>query len=160
MLLQANERAHKEVLERLARAMDFIRSDVAMRTKADGSPIRVSAAEVCRRAGVHAKTLNNRNYCETTRRMVREFLKEVNSTNGSRKRVTKRRVDEKNAIIANWEASIVEWRTTMISVCLRGTNSRDVSSNLRSRAQNSSVGTRSLKTVSEVSTLHRLNKKS
>lgn len=105
VLLEANERAHKEVLERLARAMDSIRADVATRTKADGSPARISAAEICRRAGVHVKTLNNRNHRETTRRMVRQFLKEVNSTTGSSKRLPKRRVDEKNTIIADWKAS-------------------------------------------------------
>ena len=37
--------------------------------------------------------------------MVRQFLKEVNSTTGSSKRLPKRRVDEKNTIIADWKAS-------------------------------------------------------
>lgn len=105
VLLEANDRAHQGVLERLTRAMESIRSDMATRTNADGSPVRISAAEICRRAGVHAKTLNNRNHRETTRRMVREFLKEINSKSASSKRTPRRRVDEKNRIIADWEAS-------------------------------------------------------
>src|SRR4051794_22737568 len=104
LLLEANERSHQDVLERLARAIESIRSDLSTRAKADGNPVRISAAEICRRAGVHAKTLNNKNHRETTRRMVHDFLKEMNATKGSGKRLPKRHVDEKNRIIADWEA--------------------------------------------------------